>query len=231
MQQHLQGIQHISLDLWLTLIKSAPDFKPLRNKLFAQYFKIRQTEEAVKNAFRHFDLLFNSINEKVGRNVQYSEMLFVILDNLGVNTAEVSLHDMEAYYREMEALFLQHHPLFIDPATINVLTYLQDKGISLNILSNTGFILGSTLRKLIIHLNIESYFCFQLYSDEMGCSKPSEKAFGQVFQETQKIKTITRKAILHVGDNLKADYDGSLKFGFNALLLDNENTLSKLFPY
>jgi putative hydrolase of the HAD superfamily len=226
---HLQGIKHISFDLWLTLIKSNPEFKPLRNQLFAKHFNVRKPEEAVAASFRHFDVLFNSINEKIGNNIHYSEMLFVILDNLGVPIESISQSDMEAYYKEMETLFFNYHPQLMEPETANILTGLQDKNISISILSNTGFILGSSLRKLLNHLDIETYFCFQLYSDEMGHSKPSQKVFESVLKEIQHIKTIEKQEVLHVGDNPISDIAGSQQFGFKPLLLNSENTLRKLF--
>jgi len=226
---YLPGIKHISFDLWLTLIKSNPEFKPLRNKLFARYFNIRKPEDEVASSFRRFDLLFNSINEKAGYNVRNTEMQFVILDNLGIAIETISQKDMEGYYKEMETLFFNYHPIMIEPETCNILNALKDKGISMSILSNTGFILSSTLRKLLSYLDIEPYFCFQLYSDEMGHSKPSPKVFELLFQQVQQIKTITKQEVLHVGDNPIADVEGSQKFGFTPLLLNSEHTLRKLF--
>lgn len=227
--QLMNGIQHVSFDLWLTLIKSNPEFKPLRNKLFAKHFAVQQPEDAVTKAFRHFDILFNQINERAGGNVHYTEMLYVILDNLGVPIAQVSDEAMLSYYKEMEKLFYDFHPQLIDAQTIDVLKSLQDKGCSINILSNTGFILGATLRPLLGILKIEEYFDFQLYSDEMGNSKPSSKVYHQVFVAGNKIKTLTKSDILHLGDNAIADVQGAAQYGFKSAIIDRTNTLSKIF--
>jgi putative hydrolase of the HAD superfamily len=225
----LDGIQHISFDLWLTLIKSNPEFKPLRNQLFARHFDIQRDPEDVAMAIRHFDLLFNNMNERTGRNVHYSEILYVILDYLGTPIDKISANDMEAYYQQMETLFFAFPPVLIDANTKHILQIVRDKGITLNILSNTGFILGNTLRKLLNHLDMEPYFCFQIYSDEMGHSKPSEIVYGRVFQELQSIKTLSKQAVLHIGDNQIADVQGAANFGFQSLLIDSKNTLSKIF--
>ncbi len=224
-----EGIRHVSFDLWLTLIRSNPVFKPLRDKLFARYFGIRQPVAAVTAAFRHFDLLFNQINERAGGNVSYAEMLYVILDHLRVPLAEVPRDAMEGYYRQMEQLFYEHHPSLIDPGTIAVLERLRAAGCTINILSNTGFIQGNTLRPVLATLGIADYFSFQLYSDEMGHSKPSQKAFEQVFDETQKLGSLTKEEILHVGDNPVADLNGARQFGFRAALLEEGRTLQHLF--
>lgn len=225
----LNGIRHVSFDLWLTLIKSNPAFKPLRNELFARYFGIPKNTEEVSQAFRHFDQLFNQINERAGGNVHYTEMLYVILDHLGISIDEVPEDAMAGYYVEMEQLFFKHHPVLISPDTIDVLNRLKDKDCTINILSNTGFILGKTLRPVLQELGIADYFSFQLYSDEMGNSKPSLKVYEQVFVETKKIKSLTKEEVLHIGDNKIADVEGARKYGFKSMILDDANTLKKIF--
>lgn len=225
----LSGIKHISFDLWLTLIRSNAQFKPARNKLFAQYFSIRKPDDEIAKAFRHYDLLFNKINEQTGRNVHYSEILLVILDKLDVDISDLSVRDMEGYYNQMEALFFDLHPLLIEEETGAILQSIQAQNITMNILSNTGFILGTTLRKLLRHLDIDTYFSFQLYSDEMGYSKPSERVFEEVYVHARQINVTEKQQILHVGDNAIADYRGAKNFGFQAQLIDAQQTLRNLF--
>ena len=93
----------------------------------------------------------------------------------------------------------------------------QEKTISL--LSNTGFIKGFTLRKLMIHYELDNYFSFQIYSDETGFSKPNSKMFKLVYDQICSNNTIQKQEILHIGDNSIADYNGAIKFGFDALLI------------
>jgi len=227
--QLLNGIRHVSFDLWLTLIKSDPAFKPARNKLFAQHFGIARTLTEVADAFRRFDLLFNQINERAGGNLHYTEMLYIILDHLGLPVREVPDEAMEAYYAAMEQLFFYYPPLLTDAGIPSLLERLSEQGCTINILSNTGFILGRSLRPLAEQLGIGPYFSFQLYSDEMGCSKPSAKVYDAVWQEAQKIRPVSKEQILHVGDNPVADAAGARSFGFRSGLLQPGSTLSNLF--
>jgi putative hydrolase of the HAD superfamily len=227
--QLLDGIRHVSFDLWLTLIRSQPGFKPLRDELFARHFGIPRPLPEITAAFRHFDQLFNLINEKAGGNVHYTEMLYVILDYLGVSIDQIPADAMDSYYRKMEMLFFENHPVLIDPHTIAVLDALKEKGCTINILSNTGFILGSTLRQLLTMLGIADYFSFQLYSDEIGNSKPSPMVYERVLGETRKIRPVDKEEVLHVGDNPVADLGGARGFGFRSVLLDKDNTLRNLF--
>lgn len=225
----LDGIRHVSFDLWLTLIKSNPEFKPLRNRLFARVFGVQRQEEEVTKAFRHFDQLFNLINERAGGNVHYTEMLYVILDHLGVPVHQVAADTMDRYYEEMEQLFYHYHPQLIEPGTAAILKRLTEEGCSINILSNTGFILGKTLRPLLQQLDIAPYFNFQLYSDEMGNSKPSLKVYEQVWVESNRIKLLEKTQILHIGDNKVADVEGAEKFGFRSAIIDGDHALRNLF--
>ena len=227
--QQLENLKHISFDLWLTLIRSNPEFKPLRNKLFLDFFGIKKGLDEVSEAFLHYDQLFNRINEKTGRNVHYSEMLFVILDHLGIDTELVGKEDMALYYGQMEILFFNHHPLLLNKDTASILDKIRDSGCGINILSNTGFILGKTLRTLLQTLEIGHYFDFQLYSDETGYSKPSQLFYEQVFTAANNPGIIKKHEVLHVGDNKIADIEGATRFGFKAALIDDQNTLSKIF--
>ena len=90
---------------------------------------------------------------------------------------------------------------------------------TISILSNTGFIKGSSLRKLLEYYELNNYFSFQLYSDETGFSKPNSRMFQLVFNKVCEIKALEKKNILHVGDNVRADYNGAVNFGFSALLI------------
>lgn len=225
----LQGIKHISFDLWLTLIRSNPVYKTQRAALMAQHFGVRESAATVQEVFTHYDRLFNRINERAGGNVHYSEMLYVILDRLGVPPDAIPEEAMTDYYRKAEALFLEHRPVLIDEATPGVLQELQEQGHSLSILSNTGFILGQTLRPVLHELGIADYFSFQLYSDETGRSKPSMKAYELLWQEAQRLKQVEKTEVLHVGDNPVADLEGARRFGFRSALLTPDMDLRNLF--
>jgi FMN phosphatase YigB (HAD superfamily) len=96
---------------------------------------------------------------------------------------------------------------------------MVSEGKSINILSNTGFIKGKSLRKLISYYELTEYFTFQIYSDEVGYSKPNNEIFQLVFDQVNKTKETQKKEILHIGDNIIADYNGAINFGFDAHLL------------
>ncbi|TXI99601.1 MAG: phosphoglycolate phosphatase, partial [Chryseobacterium cucumeris] len=95
---------------------------------------------------------------------------------------------------------------------------IKNQGKTINILSNTGFIKGKTMRKFLIHENLDQYIDFHIYSDEINCSKPNPLIFQEVKNKI-KDQDLPMHQILHIGDNPVADYQGAKNFGFSAHLL------------
>ena len=209
---------HYSFDLWLTLIKSHPDFKIKRSSLLKEYFSIHKSLEEVHESVRKYDLICNKISEKTGLHISFEQIICLILYDLEVGIENISRSVLENLYQKTEYLFLQYKPSLIDPEINKVLVELIAERKTISILSNTAFIRGVTLRKILEDYEIGKYFSFQIYSDEVGFSKPNNKIFDLVFEEVMKIKKIERKEILHIGDNTFADFDGALEAGFDAYL-------------
>ena len=219
MKLEYSNYKHLSFDLWLTLIKSNPDFKKKRNILFKDYFEIDNTIEKVTEVVRYYDVLCNNINEKTGLNFNTLEIYYLILNSLGVETNNVNVEKLNNFYNETENLFMQYKPTLIYPKIESLFKEIVEQEKSINVLSNTGFIKGFTLRKLLSYYNLEAYLSFQIYSDETGFSKPNNEMFKLVYEKISLEKNIKKQEVLHVGDNNDADYEGALKFGFNALLI------------
>lgn len=210
---------HLSFDLWLTLIKSNPKFKSKRNLLFKDFFDVDCTIEKVNEVVRYYDVLCNNINERTGLNIDTFEIYYLILNALNVNINNSGIDKLELFYRETEELFLKYKPelLFNNiPQLFDEITR-QEKTISL--LSNTAFIKGSSLRKILSYYELEDYFKFQIYSDEVGLSKPNDKIYQMVYEKVNQIKKTSKNEVLHIGDNIVADYNGAINFGFGAHLL------------
>ncbi len=224
----MTGHQHYSFDLWLTLIKSNPLFKKQRSKYFHQHFNFKQISlEEVEQKFRQVDVMCNAINERTGKNIDADEMYLMIISQ--INNNQINLHDIDIdlLYDKMEALVFDYLPQVYDQDTISLLAQLKDCGITTNILSNTGFIKGFTLRKVLQQLELAPYFDFQLYSDEAGMSKPNTAFFELMINQAQQLAPVQLQNIMHVGDNPKADVEGALRAGVNATLI-NSNQVSIL---
>jgi putative hydrolase of the HAD superfamily len=218
--------KHYSFDLWLTLIKSNPQFKKLRSRIFhEQYNFTGKNVEEVEYIFRQVDLMCNAINEKTGKNVDADEMYLMVISL--INNNQVSLHDIDAnaLYVQMENLLFENLPLVYCNRTADVLSNIKEReNTTISILSNTGFILGITLREVLKELGIADYFDFQLYSDEEGFSKPNKAFYQLMLNEVSKLKQVRPDEIIHIGDNLVTDYQGAKAAGINALLVNSNDT-------
>lgn len=220
--------QHYSFDLWLTLIRSNPLFKEERTKYFHQKFNHQhKTVEEVAFIFRQVDLMVNAVNEKTGKNLDADEMYFMVISLL--NEGMLLLQDINwiALEEEMESLLFKHLPLIYSDETVIMLQHIRQNGENTaSILSNTGFIRGKTLRKALKKLNLESYFDFQLYSDEVGMSKPNPEFFKLMLNQItaiRKTEHVDLNQIIHIGDNEIADVKGANAVGIKSLLVNSNN--------
>lgn len=221
--------KHYSFDLWLTLIKSNPAFKTERTKYFhAHYNSRKKTIEEVALVFRQVDLMVNAINEKTGKNIDADEMYLMVISIINDYSTEFQSVDLEGLYLEMESLLLNNMPLLYNESSLTVLSELKSTGLStLNILSNTGFIKGKTLRKVLEHLKLNEFLDFQLYSDELRLSKPNPKFFQVMLDTIDRVKhpEIGLHEIIHVGDNPVADVKGAKAMGIQTLLINSNDLL------
>lgn len=209
---------HFSFDLWLTLIKSHPEFKAKRVELFSSFFDVKKPIDEVAKVVKYYDDLCNSINEVIGGNVDTFEIYLLILNALEVDVKQMNKDQLNQFYQKSEDLFLEYKPVVIFENLHQFFDEIKNQGKTINILSNTGFIKGKTMRKFLISENLDQYIDFHIYSDELNCSKPNPIVFQEV-KNLIKNKDLKMNQILHVGDNPVADYKGAKDFGFNAHLI------------
>jgi len=209
---------HFSFDLWLTLIKSHPEFKAKRVGLFSSFFNVDKPIEQVAKTVKYYDDLCNTINEVTGGNIDTFEIYLMILNALDVDIKLLNKERLNEFYTKSEDLFLEYRPVVIFENIHGFFEDIKNKGKTINILSNTGFIKGKTMRKFLIHENLDQYIDFHIYSDEINCSKPNPLIFQEVKNKI-KDQDVPLNKILHIGDNPVADYQGAKKFGFSAYLL------------
>jgi len=209
---------HFSFDLWLTLIKSHPEFKTKRVELFSSYFNIDKPIDEVAKAVKYYDDLCNTINEVTGGNIDTFEIYLLILSSMDVDVKQIDKEDLEGFYMKSEELFLEYRPVVIFENIRGFFDEIKNQGKTINILSNTGFIKGTTMRKFLMGEQLDQYIDFHIYSDEINCSKPNPLIFQEVKNKIAD-QDLPLHRILHIGDNPVADYKGAKDFGFSAHLL------------
>jgi putative hydrolase of the HAD superfamily len=226
--------QHYSFDLWLTLLKSNPDFKAERARYFHKnHNALGKTEDDIAKIFRQVDLMVNAVNEKSGKNIDADEMYLMVINFIHDGTADLDELDTDHLHAKMEELLFSYPPQLYSRVTFSSLQHLkQHSGATFSLLSNTGYITGKTLRKVLALHKLNDFFDFQLYSDEAGMSKPNREFFNVMLKNIDIVnpgKSIPLTDIIHIGDNPKNDVKPAIETGIDSLLINsNKKTILSL---
>ena len=218
--------RHYSFDLWLTLIRSNPLFKQERVGYFYAHFNPHgKTQEEVAQTFRRVDVMCNTINEHTGKDIDAAEMYLMVISMINDYVYPLHTVDLERLGHEMDQLFFAFPPEVYCPDTIDILKRVRTAvPCTMSILSNTGFIKGAALRKVLAENGLGELFDFQLYSDEEGMSKPNKLFFEQMMGRVQQLQAqILPGQVIHVGDNPNADIEGARSAGIDSLLINSNN--------
>ncbi len=105
-----------------------------------------------------------------------------------------------------------HEPPLLNPYTKEVLSRLP---VKVGLISNTGRTPGKVLRVLLAELTILDFFDVTVFSNEVGWLKPHPHIFRKASQEL----SVPLSQIVHVGDDVTADYEGARNAGAQALLV------------
>lgn len=213
----LQKYQHFSFDMWLTIIRSHPVFKEERDRWLRRYFSITAPLEEVHNAIRTVDLQANAESERTGLHIPQQTLFERVLTLLNVPIDEKI--DWEACFAEQETLFLHYMPQLLDPKIDELFAKIQSQGKTISLLSNTAFITGKSLHKVLAYYGLVSYFSFELYSDEEGIAKPNPAIFQKAYELTNALRPVEKTQWLHIGDNPIADIQGATNAGLCAFLI------------
>lgn len=213
-------IKHISFDLWMTLIKSHPEFKLKRAELIAKTFNIDNiTPKEIDSFIRSVDNIFDRYNMISGKKLSANKMYLNLLEKLLPDKTPITIEIAIGIRKQADLLFEEYQPVFLNENIPYILSGLKEHEYTLSLSSNTGFIEGETLRKTLKNMGIFQYFDFLIFSDEINASKPSSHFFQHVYNHIN----ASKEEVIHIGDNPKADYLGARNFGFRALLITDPN--------
>lgn len=182
----------------------------------------------------NFPVTFAELSEKYGEmTLYYSEyhgstgkafspfrQVEYLLNSLKVRDLVVFKRSYDVY---TEAL------LHIPPKPLlhaeKALTYLQEKGKKIGLISNTGRTPGIVLRLMLKEINLYDYFDDMMFSDEVGFLKPEKMIFDVAVERLG----VDKKETIFIGDIKECDYTGAINAGLNAHLFDrNRDDLFQL---
>lgn len=203
---------HLSFDVWKTLIKSNPEYKPLRTELIADGLGVK-SDEAFHRIIRKVDVDTDKLSDVSGIQYGGADRVGFIADALEISIDDKTKHNIADAAQQ---LFIDFPPFLNEPGLIQTLGKLSAEKM-LCITSNTGFIDGAYMRQGLEEIGVLQHFDTHFFSNEVGVAKPHPEMFAQVADWAGHTATL-----IHVGDNFQADYLGALNNNIRAVLLAPE---------
>ena len=200
-------MKHISLDLWNTLLISNSIFSNKRADYFSQKYFKDINKSLIRKRIEKIGIETDRTNMTFGISISSESMYEKLFSEMG---GLPNRKELEKIYLDLEIIFLKNLPktMYEIDVLVKCFKELKLKGYSLNISSNTAFIKGKTLIKVLESLQIKKYFDFFIFSDEIKLSKPSIKFFDCLISNCKKLG-VDRNNITHIGDSLEADIFGA----------------------
>ena len=219
--------KHLSFDLWLTLIKSNPEFKPAKVEFIRKHYNpMGHSADSINEIMRNIDRKCTRLCEITGRNFNPIDMWGLILLEMGYEEKTKILTESKLYaiHQNVQELYLKYPPLLYSDDTLPILEILYKNTELMTIGSNTGFVTGTSVRKALKKLGILQFFRGEVFSDECGWAKPDEHFFEEVLKLSHFKEKNQRKYILHVGDNTVADMEGPRYAGIHSFIINNPDS-------
>ena len=214
----------VSFDIWSTLLKSNPDYKQARATQIMKSLGNPSTGMEDLEFLEHVDAAIDTLSDSNGLQYGFAERIGIVATHAGVTAP--SEHDVQAMKQDQLELVRVYPPKLIEPGLKDILTPLLPHK-KLAVVSNTGFIDGSIMRGALDRLGVLDCFTYQVFSNEVGYSKPSPQIFDALLQQAG----VSAPQVIHIGDNKAADYDGPRAFGMDAVHLTGGMTLPQAITY
>lgn len=210
-------IQHISLDIWKTLVAPRPSYGFLRSMLIAKHLEIE---------VEHAEELYKQCDRLVGINASPdSDALHRVIHMMIVaaNTRRCGGQILDLR-QEMEQLFIGHAPQ-VSLAVVDQMNRIAAMGITFSVTSNVGLMNGKILRRVLADQGLP--LRFHTFDDEVGVSKPSPKIFQAVLDQLKSIQdnlTPESSSVLHIGDDQVCD-SGAIALGMQCRIIEGVDDL------
>lgn len=207
--------RHIFFDLDHTLW----DFDANSRQTLEELYLFFELQTRGVHTFDIFFQHYTAHNEKLWDRFRKG---FIKMDDLRWKRMWLTLLEFkignEKLAREMAARFLDLLPTrkLLFPYTVEILTYLTNKGYRLHLITN-GFeqIQHNKLKNSGIH----SYFIEVITSEGSSFVKPNKEIFEYAFQKTN---ALPEESIM-IGDNVEADIQGGINAGIDQIYVNHLN--------
>lgn len=212
-------VEALSFDLWSTLIKSHPEFKPARTALLLSSFGMDPARSAEADlCLREADRAADLEAERTGADVGFAERVLTMhqgaLARSLADSAAPDAAELTRLEREQEAICARFAPLPYSPLVPGLLLRLGAL-VPVAVTSNTGMLGGATMRGALAANGLLPAFRVLVFSNEVGAAKPSERIFSATLGALASLHgaPLPPARVLHVGDNAVADIEGAQRAG------------------
>lgn len=133
--------------------------------------------------------------------------------------------DDESLSKHLSKSFLEHLPYrkTLFPYTIEILSYLKNKGYTLHLITNGfDFVQHSKLK----NAGIDHFFVEIITSENSNCLKPHKAIFDFAFE---KCKAQCHESLM-IGDNPLADIQGGINAGMDTVYVNHNGVESEVPP-
>lgn len=212
-------IKAASFDIWLTLLKSDPEFKQKRNEHLRSTFAPQYSFADFDRLLRKYDKEADLLSEESGEDYDFVRRLKLMFEAEGILFEEADSR-FTACLKRQEELAREHPPVAYHADAPKLLRELA-RHMPVAVVSNTGMLPGTLMRDLLAHAGYEHVFSATIFSDEVGASKPSPA----IFQEAVRQLGAAPEEIVHLGDNPVADGEGARLAGMKHILVNQPSAL------
>ena len=212
-------ITTVTFDLWQTLLLDERDLGQARALV-----RLEGAQSALAGHGEDFDLervrrAYHSCFQQCrdlrddGLDVDFREQVAIFVNHIDPGLVErLDGAVMDEIARCYADSFLVHPPpAHVD--AVDVLQGVQDMGLRIGLISNTGMTPGFTFRAYMEERGMLGYFHTLVFSDEVKLAKPSS----EIFMMTLRLLEATPEQTIHVGDHVLNDVVGAKRSGLKTV--------------
>lgn len=212
-------IKVITLDFWNTMYsshhvdKTVIDKRKERKLSLYKNLASRYNKQLTDNEIEEAVLLEQEISYDIWKHEQrtmpLSERIGISLDKLGLSLTGKDFEELCNIYEN----FIFEHPPTVAPNLHEIVKTLSDRGFKLGVISDTGYILGRSIRHFLQKADLLKYFSTFSFSDETGVAKPHPESYIHILRNIDGVKP---EEVLHIGDLEPTDVKGALNMNMFA---------------